>query len=112
MRVGPRRSVVLPIEEQLTSTPQLLLRDCSQETNGFGDMLGIAVAVDEQAHDQQVGLFGVNPLDLALRVAPGQRAPLKELDGPGAIADRVSHADHFMRVIADDPQRLSVRNTG
>ena len=72
MRVGPGRSVVLPVEEQLTSTPQLLPHDHRQEPDGLGHFVRVVAVLIEQDHDKQIGLLRVDPLDLALGVASRQ----------------------------------------
>ena len=61
------------------------------------------MAVDEQPYRLQIGLFGINSLQLALNVAPNQHGPQKELDVPCAIAGCISHAGHFIGIVTDDP---------
>ena len=111
MRIHPRGCDVMPVDEQLTPTGQLSLHDHGQHPQGFGDLIG-AHAVDEEVHKQQMRLLRVDPLDLPLRMAPGQRTALKELDVPGAVTRVLNNASHMIGVVAKDPDRLVVRNWG
>ena len=65
----------MPVNEQLASSLDLSLHDRDENSNGLLDALVIAVAVDEQPHCQQIGLFRVDPFQLALNVAPNQHGP-------------------------------------
>ena len=90
-------------EQHLTATLQLSLHEIRKELNGLGELFGSARAVDKEAHDQQVGLLMVDPLQLAADVAASQRASLKELDVASLIANALGHADHLLSIIANDP---------
>ena len=103
MRVSPRPSVVLPIEEQLTSTPQLSLHDRGQEPNGFRGLPGAVHVVDEQPDGQQVGFLCVSAFDLPTHIAPHHHVPTEELNVTSAIAGLVGHAGHLMSVVTNDP---------
>ena len=76
----------MPVNEQLASSLDLSLHDCDQDPDGFLNSLVVTMAVDEQPHCQQIGLFGVDPLQLTLNVAPNQHGPQEELDVPSSIA--------------------------
>ena len=89
-------------EQQLTATLQLSLHEIRKELNGLGELLGPVRAIDEEAHDQHVGLLMVDPLQLAADVASSQRASLKELDEAALIASVLGYADHLMSVVAND----------
>ena len=103
MRICPDGRVVVAKEQHLTATPQLSPHKRRKELNGFGDMLNSVRAVDEEVHDQKVGLLRVDPLHLAADVTASQRASLKELDVASLIADVLGHADHLLSIIANDP---------
>ena len=90
-------------KEQLTAILQLSLHDSVQESNGFVDRLLALEAINEQEDKQQVGLFGVDPLDLAADVATDHPAPMEELDEACAIASVMSHSDHLGGVVTDEP---------
>ena len=61
------------------------------------------MAVGEQPHCEQIGLFRVDPLHLALDVTPNQHGPHEELNLSMPIAGFVNHSGHFMGVVTDDP---------
>ena len=93
----------MPEEEQLTATLQLSLHEHGQELNGLGDLFRSIGAIDEQVHDHEVGLFGVDPLQLTGDVAVSQRTSLNKLDVPGAVTGVLRHAGHLMSIVANDP---------
>ena len=103
VRIGPCGRVIMPEEEQLTSTPQLSLHDRGREPNGFRGLRVAFPVIEEQDYGQQVGLLGVNAFDLPTHVAPHQHVPTEKLDVTSAVAGLMRHACHLMGVVTNDP---------
>ena len=93
----------MAIEQHLTATLQLSLHDHRQELNGFDDMLSALGSIDEEVHEHEVRFLDVDPLQFPANVAASQLTPLIELDVAGLIADVISNADHFISIVANDP---------
>ena len=80
-----RRVVVMAVDEELATSFDLSLHDCDKKADGLINSR-VAAAVDEQPHCQQIRLFRIDPLQLALDVAPNQHGPQEERDVPNSIA--------------------------
>ena len=103
MRVCPGGHGIVAKEQHLTATLQLPLHEFREELNGLGDLLDSVRTVNQEVHDQEVRLRIIDPLQLAADVTARQRGPMEELDEASLIAGVLGHADHLIRVVANDP---------